>query len=137
MRAFRMVLEQDWQQTLSDFVWLQLRGSRHAEDAQRVLESALASQGAPSPEALRNGLDLLSLLDLRLRVPDIRQPVLLISGQNDRVTPPAAARWLAAAMPRAEVVEVPRAGHAAFVSHHVEVATALREFLARQAGGSA
>ncbi len=130
MQAFRAVLEQDWQQTLSDFVWLQLRGSRNAEEAQRVMEAALAEQGAPLPAALRNGLDLLSGLDLRTRMPGITQPTLLVSGQNDRVTPPGAARWMATALPQARTVEVPRAGHASFVSHHAEVAAALREFLA-------
>jgi pimeloyl-[acyl-carrier protein] methyl ester esterase len=130
LRAFRNVLEQDWQQTLSDFVWLQLRGSRNAEAAQRIMESALAQQGAPHPAALRNGLDLLGKLDLRPRMKDITQPVLIISGQNDRVTSPAAARWLAQALPQSQLVEIPRAGHAPFVSHHLEVAAAVRGFLA-------
>jgi pimeloyl-[acyl-carrier protein] methyl ester esterase len=130
LRAFRCVLDQDWQQTLSDFVWLQLRGSRNAEAAQRVMESALAQQGAPHPAALRNGLDLLGELDLRARIKDIMQPVLIISGQNDRVTSPAAAGWLAQALPQSQRVEIPRAGHAPFVSHHREVAVAVRSFLA-------
>jgi pimeloyl-[acyl-carrier protein] methyl ester esterase len=130
MEAFRYVLGQDWQQTLSDFVWLQLRGSRNAESARAVLEAALAGQGAPHPEALINGLDLLSTLDLRPRVDAIAQPTLVISGQNDRVTSPAAARWLAGALPRARLVKISRAGHAPFVSHHEEVAAAVREFLA-------
>ncbi len=107
-----------------------MRGSRNADAAQRVLEAALAQQGAPSPDALRNGLDLLDNLDLRARVPEITQPVLLVSGQNDRVTPPGAARWMAAALPQAQLLEVPRAGHAPFVSHHEEVAAAVRSFLA-------
>ncbi len=131
MQAFRTVLEQDWQQTLSDFVWLQLRGSRHAEAAQRVLEAALAAQGAPRTEALRSGLDLLDHVDLRAQVARITQPVLLVSGQNDRVTPPAAARWMAERLPQAQLLEVARAGHAPFVSHHEEVGAALRAFLAR------
>lgn len=130
LQAFRNVLEQDWQQTLSDFVWLQLRGSRNAEASQRVMESALAKQGAPHPQALRNGLDLLNDLDLRARVKAITQPALIISGQNDRVTSPAAARWLAHALPQAQLVEISRAGHAPFVSHHQEVAAAVRSFLA-------
>jgi len=136
LRAFRNVLQQDWQQTLSDFVWLQLRGSRHAEASQRVLEAALATQGAPHPEALRNGLALLDQTDLRHRIAHIGQPVLIIGGQNDRVTSPAALRWLAQVLPQGRLLEIPRAGHAPFVSHHQEVATALRAFLA-QAGAHA
>jgi pimeloyl-[acyl-carrier protein] methyl ester esterase len=130
LRAFRNVLDQDWQQTLSDFVWLQLRGSRNAEASQHIMQAALAEQGAPHPDALRNGLDLLDQLDLRPRVQGITQPVLLISGQNDRVTSPAAARWLMQALQHAQMVEIARAGHAPFVSHHQEVAAAVRSFLA-------
>ena len=129
MRAFGAALEQNWQQTLRDFVWLQLRGGRNAEASQQVIEAALAEQGAPAREALRNGLQLLDTKDLRQRVPQISQPVLIISGQNDRVTSPGAARWLAQAMPRASLVEIPRAGHAPFISHHSAVAAAVQNFL--------
>jgi pimeloyl-[acyl-carrier protein] methyl ester esterase len=129
MRAFREVLEQDWQQTLSDFVWLQLRGSRNAEAAQKIIETALAQQGAPRHEALLNGMYVLHTKDLRQRVPQIRQPVLIISGQNDRVTSPGAARWLEQTLPQATLLEIPRAGHAPFISHHQETAAAVRGFL--------
>lgn len=130
MCAFRAVLGQDWESTLQDFVWLQLRGSRNAEMARTTLEAALAAQGGPDPVALRSGLDLLDTLDLRLLVPRIRQPVLIVSGQHDRVTSPGAARWLAESLPDARLLEVPRAGHAPFVSHHEEVGAAVRDFLA-------
>lgn len=130
LRAFRVVLEQDWQQTLGDFIALQLRGSRHAEAAQEVIEAALAEQGAPHRDALLAGMALLDSIDLRPLVPRIAQPVLIVVGQNDRVTLPGATRWLAAALPDARFVEVPRAGHAPFVSHHEEVAAAVHSFLA-------
>jgi pimeloyl-[acyl-carrier protein] methyl ester esterase len=63
--------------------------------------------------------------------------VLLVTGASDRVTPPAAARWLAQALPDAGVVEIPRAGHAPLVSHHVHVAAALRALLSRVGSGVA
>jgi pimeloyl-ACP methyl ester carboxylesterase len=69
-------------------------------------------------------------VDLRAQVGGIQQPALIVAGQHDRVTSPEAARWLAATMPNAQLVEVPRAGHAPLVSHHTEVAAAMREFLA-------
>ncbi len=137
LRAFTAVLAQDWQQTLHDFVSLQLRGSRHGDSARQILMAALAGHGAPQPAALRNDLDLLGTLDLRQRVPQITQPILLISGQNDRVTPPGAARWMAGQLPLAHAVQIPRAGHAAFVSHHAEVALALRAFMQQSAQAAA
>jgi pimeloyl-[acyl-carrier protein] methyl ester esterase len=130
LRAFRRALAQDWQRTLQDFIWLQLRGSRNAEEAQRLIEAALAARGAPRLEALAAGLDLLGEVDLRGAVPRITQPTLVIAGQHDRVTPPDAGRWLAANIPGARFVEVPRAGHAPLASHATEVGAALRAFLA-------
>ncbi|MET0282431.1 MAG: alpha/beta fold hydrolase [Steroidobacteraceae bacterium] len=130
MRAFRRALAQDWQKTLDDFIWLQLRGSRNAEQSRAAIAAALAAQGAPEPAALASGLELLGSVDLRGSVPHVTQPTLVIVGASDRVTPPAAAQWLVQQLPRASLVEVPRAGHAPLVSHHLEVAAALRDFLA-------
>jgi pimeloyl-[acyl-carrier protein] methyl ester esterase len=133
LEAFRSLLDQDWRQTLSDFVWLQLRGSRNAEAAQQRVETALATHGAPDAEALRVDLDLLGQLDLRAGVASIRQPALLIAGQNDRVTSVDATRWIAAALPRSNFAVIPRAGHASFISHTEEFVALLRPFLAEVA----
>jgi pimeloyl-[acyl-carrier protein] methyl ester esterase len=137
LRAFRTALEQDWWQTLEDFVSLQLRGGSNAEAARRSILAALLDHGAPQPEGLRAGLALLGTVDLRAVVARITAPALLIAGANDRVTPPAAARWLAQAIPDAGLIEIPRAGHAPLVSHHAQVAAALRGLLARVESGVA
>jgi pimeloyl-[acyl-carrier protein] methyl ester esterase len=130
LEAFSGLVDQDWRQTLSDFVWLQLRGSRNAAVTQQRVEEALATHGAPHPDALRRDLDLLGATDLRSRVPQINQPTLAIAGQNDRVTPAAATRWIAATLRDARYAEIPRAGHASFVSHTDEFVAIVRPFLA-------
>ncbi len=108
-----------------DFIALQLRGSRNAGKAQQAIEAALAAQGAPRREALLSGMALLDSVDLRALVPRISQPALVVAGQNDRVTPPAAARWLGSFTAEcAGWWRLPRAGHAPMVSHHEEVAAA-------------
>ena len=61
--------------------------------------------------------------------PRIDIETLIISGQHDRITPPGAATWLAAAMPGARVIELPRAGHAPFLSHAPDFTRELRAFL--------
>lgn len=129
LRAFRSVLEQDWRQTLQDFVWLQVRGSRDADAAAQSLLGALAEHGEPRREALLAGMRVLEQLDLRPQVPRLTQPALLVAGRHDRVTLPGAAHWLASALPRASLLELPRAGHAPHISHADEVAAALRDFL--------
>ncbi len=130
LRAFDTLLAQDWRQTLRDFVQLQVRGGRNAEATQQQLEAALESHGLPRAAALRAGLALLTSLDQRTQLAHIQQPVLVLSGQNDRVTPPAAGQWMADALPNARHIEVARAGHAPLLSHVDEAAAAIREFLA-------
>jgi hypothetical protein len=59
----------------------------------------------------------------------IRAPALVIAGQYDRVTLPAASRALAAALPDARYVEFRRAAHAPFLSHTAEFASLVTRFL--------
>jgi pimeloyl-ACP methyl ester carboxylesterase len=59
----------------------------------------------------------------------VRAPTLVIAGQYDRVTLPAASRALAEALPDARYVEIRRAAHAPFLSHTAEFATLVTRFL--------
>jgi pimeloyl-[acyl-carrier protein] methyl ester esterase len=132
--TFRQTLARDWLQTLGDFIWLQLRGSRNAETTQQQMLQALKEHGTPQREALVAGLELLATNDLRRHVANITHPVLLIAGQNDHIAPPAASQWMAQRMPRAKFLEIDRCGHAPFLSHVEECAQPLREFLADVGG---
>jgi pimeloyl-[acyl-carrier protein] methyl ester esterase len=129
MRAFEYLLEQDWRQTLRDFVQLQVRGGRNAEGTQLQLEAALQAHGQPRIAALRAGLAMLTGLDQRAVLAGVQQPTLVLSGQNDRVTPPAAGRWMSEAMPNARHVQIARAAHAPLLSHTEEVVAAMSAFL--------
>jgi pimeloyl-[acyl-carrier protein] methyl ester esterase len=129
MHAFAAQLEQDWRQTLRDFVQLQVRGGRNAETTQQQLEAALEAHGLPRMAALRAGLAMLTVLDQRTVLAQIQQPVLVVSGQNDRVTPPAAGHWMAEALPHARHAQIVRAGHAPLLSHVDEVKLAIAGFL--------
>jgi pimeloyl-[acyl-carrier protein] methyl ester esterase len=127
--VFRMMLERDWRQTLDDFIALQLRGSRDAASVQQALQQSLLEQGLPVAAAMQAGLDWLDEVDLRAVISDVHQPTLVIAGQHDRVTPPAAGRWLAEQLPQGQHLEVLRAGHAPHLSHTAEVCTGVRSFL--------
>jgi pimeloyl-[acyl-carrier protein] methyl ester esterase len=127
--TFRELLEQDWRDTLRDFVHLQVRGSRNAEAIQQQLNHALQFHGMPREAALRAGLALLASVDQRADASLIHQPVLVLSGQHDRVTPPDAGQWLADNLPEARHEVIARAGHAPMLSHVDETAVALRGFL--------
>jgi pimeloyl-[acyl-carrier protein] methyl ester esterase len=130
LQAFAEQLARDWHATLEEFLALQTRGSRESAAVLAELHHALRAHGEPLPEALVAGLAHLQTNDLRAAVPAIDTPALVIAGQHDRVTPPAAAEWLAATLPRADLTVLPRAGHAPFLSHADDTHALLGHFLA-------
>jgi pimeloyl-[acyl-carrier protein] methyl ester esterase len=122
-------LETDYRRTVSDFLELQVRGSAGGAAALEQLRAALFAHGYPGVAALARGLDLLRDTDLRPLLADINLPTLLIAGQYDRVTLPAASRALADGLPNARYVEIRRAAHAPFLSHLPELSALISDFL--------
>ena len=88
LTQMRSRLASDYAGTISDFLELQLRGSRDAAALLQTLRAALRTQGEALPAALLSGLDALAYSDLRALLPQIRQPLLAVGGQYDRITPP-------------------------------------------------
>lgn len=130
LAAMQSRLATDYRGTVSDFLELQVRGSRDAAQVASTLRAALLRHGEARPAALVAGLDWLARHDLRAQLPRITQPTLVLAGSYDRVTPPDAGAALAAALPNARFHAFARAAHAPFLSHPVESLALLREFLA-------
>jgi len=63
------------------------------------------------------------------RLPELRIPTLLVVGEDDWVCPPVQSRRLAAALPGARLVELPRAGHWMMHQYPLELARIVSEFL--------
>jgi pimeloyl-[acyl-carrier protein] methyl ester esterase len=122
-------LRQDYRQAVSDFLELQVRGSIEGTGVLEQLRQALFVHGQAQPGALEAGLDTLATSDLRPTLSHVRTPALVIGGQNDRITAPAASRALAQALPDARYVEMRRAAHAPFLSHRREFAALVDKFL--------
>ena len=91
--------------------------------------SDLAEPQPPLIAALTRGLELLRDVDLRPLLPEITPPTLVIAGQYDRVTLPAASHALADSLPNARYVEIRRAAHAPFLSHLPELSALISDFL--------
>lgn len=122
-------LREDYRRTVSEFLQWQVRGSASGEAVLRRLRAALFAQGEARPEALTAGLDILRHTDLRPMLSDIKLPTMVIAGQYDRVTHPAASRALTQALPDARFVQIRRAAHAPFLSHPGAFAEQVAEFL--------
>jgi pimeloyl-[acyl-carrier protein] methyl ester esterase len=124
-------LHSDFAGTVQDFLSLQVRGDKHAPETLRVLKARLL-QHPPQERALDLGLKLLRDSDLRAALPDIHARTLLMAGEHDRITPPAAGQYLAAQLPQAQLNVMRRAGHAPFLSHREEFVAEVERFLEGQ-----
>lgn len=69
--------------------------------------------------------------DIRERVGEIAAPTLIITGAEDRMTPPKFGQWLAERIPGARFVLVEGAGHMVMLEKPDPVASAVQEFVAQ------
>jgi pimeloyl-[acyl-carrier protein] methyl ester esterase len=90
-------------------------------------QTLLAAPSADSA-ALAGGLTILHDTDLRVELPGLTQPTLVLHGALDTLTPAAAGAWLAETLPVAQHLEFERAAHAPHLSHGEEVAAAIGRF---------
>jgi pimeloyl-ACP methyl ester carboxylesterase len=87
-----------------------------------------------SPRGIADALHgLAARADSRATLPTIDVPTLVLVGAEDMLTPPAEAATMAAAIPRARLDVIPRAGHLANLENPDAVNAALRAFLGRDA----
>jgi pimeloyl-ACP methyl ester carboxylesterase len=77
----------------------------------RVVDHVVALAQRTASEVWTDALPELMEMDLRHAVPRVRVPAVVLAGEHDRVTPPAGAIALAAALPEGRFVLIPNAGH--------------------------
>ena len=68
-------------------------------------------------------------------LPRVTVPTLVVAGGRDGFTPPDRSRAIAAAVPNAELLEIPNASHTAPIEHPNLVNFTVRDFLARRIDG--
>ena len=124
-RGFALGLRADYRATLERFIALEAFGSDDARQEMRVLRNEVFARGEPAAHVLADGLALLETTDLRGMLPALALPSLWLAGRRDRLVDPRAMRAAATQVSGAEVVVVEHAGHAPFLTHAEEVATAI------------
>ena len=128
LQNFAASLQENYALTLRRFVGLQMRGSEHERGLLADVRDRLFSRGQPDARALAAGLEILRDTDLRAALPQITQPALVISGERDTLTPPAASACLAATLADARAREIKGAAHMPFLSHPEIFVQYLTEF---------
>jgi pimeloyl-[acyl-carrier protein] methyl ester esterase len=119
-----------WKLTLQRFLSLQVLGGDAGRATLAALRHQLDARGAPDPATLQEALAALSSADLRGDAARITIPTLVVAGERDTLAPPEAAAWLSQALPAAELLCLPGAAHAPFLSHPDAFRDALVAFLA-------
>ena len=117
LHEFSVALLENHALTLKRFIALQVRGSEHERELLTDLRARLFSRGEPNIAALRGGLEILRNTDLRAVLPQVTQAAVVIAGERDVLTPPAASGYLAQQLPNAQLLNIQGASHAPFLSH--------------------
>ena len=76
-----------------------------------VVAERKAALGKVDPQCFARACLALASMDLSAKVPQIRNPTLVLCGALDQTTPPALARALAERIPGARYEEIPDSGH--------------------------
>ena len=126
---FAASLMENWQATIRRFIGLQMFGVEQARSLIRQITELLMEGGAPNPEAMSFGLDLLLKLDARQDLQKIEIPLLHVLGQRDVLVPSSLAEQLPLINPAIRVECVARSAHAPFLSHSDLFADLIREFV--------
>ncbi|MDP9330539.1 MAG: alpha/beta hydrolase [Actinomycetota bacterium] len=93
-----------------------------------VVDHVVALAQRTSSQVWTDGLAELMEVDLAHAIPRVRVPALVLVGEHDRVTPPAAALALTAALPDGRLIVIEGAGHIAMLERPQELNLQIRRF---------
>ncbi|HET8699044.1 MAG TPA: alpha/beta fold hydrolase [Gammaproteobacteria bacterium] len=102
--------------------------ARHGDDALRATVRTMA-QETGADAFVRQQTAIMNRVDSRPGLAAIRCPTLVVVGEDDTLTPPDRAVEVAAGVPDARVVTVPRCGHLSTIEQPEAVTRTLVEFL--------
>ena len=128
LQLFLENLKLNYATTITRFLTLQMSGDRDASKILPQLRKNFFLRGEPDPDALEKGLRILQHSDLRERIVTIKQPVLIVHGENDVITHPAAADWMHRQLPQSQQVMFAHCGHAPFLSYPEQFVAHLNAF---------
>ncbi len=128
LQLFLENLKLNYATTINRFLTLQMSGDCDAGKILPQLRRNFFQRAEPDPDALQKGLKILQHSDLRERIVTIRQPVLIVHGENDVITHPGTADWMHRQLPQSQRVMFAHCGHAPFLSFPEQFVVHLNEF---------
>jgi class 3 adenylate cyclase len=108
---------------------LDLQGPSGLDDPRFVRWWARFERLVATPNAYRELALIFLDLDIRAVLPSIQAPTLVLQRTEDRIVPAEQARYLAASIPSARLVELPGADHIPFLGDGDALVSEIEEFL--------
>lgn len=128
LQLFLENLHLNYKTTINRFLTLQINGEQHLTHTLAQLREYFFERERPDYVALQKGLAILQTNDMRNKLRDIEQPVLLLHGDHDVITHPSAAQWMVQQLKNARLVMFPHCGHAPFLSNPEQFITCIDAF---------
>jgi pimeloyl-[acyl-carrier protein] methyl ester esterase len=130
LKGLEARIRRDYGGALAEFVTDMFRSGELPPLELAAVVAELASPASlPPVEVARAGLRFLATTDLRQLLASINSPSLVLHGEDDRVCPAAAGKFLTHGLPAARLVLLPETGHAPFLSRPCRVMELLADFL--------
>ncbi|UOO92360.1 alpha/beta fold hydrolase [Vitreoscilla stercoraria] len=120
------VFQADYGKTMTQFLQLQILYTPERKAAVEAILPATIACGVPA--GLHSAQQYASAADARSLLAHITTPTLCVFGDKDTITPVRLGEYLAAHLPNAQLLNIPKAVHAPFISHPDVMANALIEF---------
>lgn len=131
VRSLKRNVQRAPEKTFGDFFGLQFFPKEVSPQRYReIIAFAVRAGRLPTLAAALAGLDTLQAADLRDEARTLGCPTLVVHGSEDPITPVGAGRFLASSIPAARLCELPRTGHAPFLSRPDVIVPLCREFFA-------
>jgi len=126
-KGFQQAIDSGSPRALSRFFALMLHGDELDRSAyNRLAKQAVDRMQKASTSALSEGLKLLEQLDLRAVAAQLKQPVLILHGEDDAIVPFAAGRWLSQTLSTKQQLWISGCGHAPFLTRPLQFNSTLQ-----------
>jgi pimeloyl-ACP methyl ester carboxylesterase len=111
--------------------YIEMKGqmAASAKTPREVIQPVLDDTARCDPSVVYNDFVACNAFDARNRLKEIEVPVLVITADDDLLTPPKFGGYITGQIPRAHRVHINEAGHLVSVEKPDEVNAAIREFL--------
>ena len=106
------------------------------ENATVLPAKIMQEQIAPANNILYRDLAACNIFDIMPRLPELRLPVLILCGEEDRLTPVKYSQFLKQALPDSTLIIIPNAGHYVMREQPQAVNQAIQEWLETRSWGA-